>query len=273
MVNAYLNLWVQVPADSNVTILDFRGAPWVRFTPDGVAVNHNSQEYYLSQVPVPAVPPAGLTRKTPPRWVQVSRGHAYAWREGRLHALATIALAPGQSYVGSWRIPVVINGRPGAITGGVWHRGAPSIVWFWPVLVLLTCALAAWRMRSPELDRRLANWLALVLLALVAIGMGGKYLHGSPTVTASNVVLLLVMLAILGWVAGRLLGGRAGGPLLLVTAVIALWAGLTLLPVLTHGYALVILPLFLVRVIAAALLGGSLSLTLFGVRMLDRLPV
>lgn len=272
VVDAYLNLWVKVPPHADVTILDFRGAPWVRFTPAGVAINHNSQEYYLSQVPVPAVPPTGLTRTTPPRWVRVSSGHAYVWREGRLHALATIALAPGQSYVGSWRIPVLINGRAGSIVGGVWHRGAPSVVWFWPVLVLLLCALAAWRLRSPDLDRRLSLWLALLLLALVAVGMGGKYLHGSPAVTAGNVVLLVVTLAVLGAVAGRLLGGRFGGPLLLVAAVIALWAGMTLLPVLTHGYALVALPIFLVRVIAATLLGGALSLALFGVRMLDRIP-
>jgi len=272
-VNAYLNLWVRVPADAHVTILDFRGAPWVRFTPSGVAVNHNSQEYYLSQVPVPAVPPSGLTRTTPPNWVQVSSGHAYAWREGRLHALATIALAPGQSYAGSWRIPVTVNGDRGAILGGLWHRGAPSIVWFWPVLVLLVSAIAAWRLRSPELDRRLSAGLALLLLALVAVGMGAKYLHGSPTVTAGNVALLLVMLAVLGGVAGRLLGGRSGGPLLLVVAVIALWAGLTLLPVLTHGYALVVLPLFAVRAIAATLLGGALSLALFGLRRLEGLPL
>ena len=272
VVDAYLNLWVKVPPHADVTILDFRGAPWVRFTPGGVAINHNSQEYYLSQVPVPAVPPTGLTRTTPPHWVRVSSGHAYVWREGRLHALATIALAPGQSYVGSWRIPVLINGSAGSIVGGVWHRGAPSIVWFWPVLVLLLCALAAWRLRSPDLDRRLSLWLALLLLALVAVGMGGKYLHGSPAVTAGNVVLLVVTLAVLGAVAGRLLGGRFGGPLLLVAAVIALWAGVTLLPVLTHGYALVALPIFLVRVIAATLLGGALSLALFGVRMLDRIP-
>lgn len=272
-VNAYLNLWVRVPANARVTILDFRGAPWVRFTPGGVAVNHNSQEYYLSQVPVPAVPPTGLSRTTPPHWIKVSSGHAYAWREGRLHALATIALTPGQNYAGSWSIPAIVNGSRGKITGGLWHRGAPSIVWFWPVLVLLACALAAWRLHSPELDRRVSAGLGLLLLALVAIGMGGKYLHGSPSVTAGNVVLLLVMLAVLGAVAGRLLGGRFGGPLLLVIAVIALWAGLTLLPVLTHGYALVVLPLFLVRAIAAVLLGGALSLALFGVRMLDSVPV
>jgi hypothetical protein len=272
VVNAYLNLWVKVRPRADVTILDFRGAPWVRFTPSGVAINRNSQEYYLSQVPVPAVPPPGLTRTTPPRWITVSGGHAYAWREGRLHALATIALAPGQHYVGAWRIPAVVNGRRGEISGGVWHRGAPSFVWFWPALVLLACALAAWRLRSPSLDRRLANGLALLLLALVAVGTGGKYLHGSPAVTPGNVALLLITLAVLGAVAGRLLGGRFGGPLLLLAAVLALWAGLTLLPVLTHGYALVALPLFLVRAIAATLLGGAPSLALFAVRMLDPVP-
>jgi hypothetical protein len=272
VVNAYLNLWVKVPPAAHVTILDFRGAPWVRFSPAGVAVNRNSQEYYLSQVPVPAVPPKGLTRSTPPHWLGVSSGHAYAWREGRLHALATVALAPGQHYVGSWQIPVRVNGRLGTIRGGMWHQGAPSMVWFWPALVLLTCALAAWRVRSPELDRRIARWLALLLVVLAAVGMGGKYLHGSPAVTTGNVVLLLVTLAVLCAVAGRLLGGRFGGPLLLVTAVISLWAGLTLMPVLTHGYALISLPIFLVRVLAATLLGGALSLALFAVRQLDRIP-
>lgn len=272
VVNAYLNLWVKVPPAAHVTILDFRGAPWVRFTPAGVEINRNSQEYYLSQVPVPAVPPAGLTATTPPRWLRVSGGHAYAWREGRLHALATIALAPGQHYVGSWRIPVTVNGSPGTIAGDMWHRGAPSVVWFWPVLVLLACAVAAWRLRSPELDRRVSLRLALLLLVLVGVGMGGKYLHGSPAVSAGNVALLLVTVAVLGGVAARLLGGGFGGALLLATAVISLWAGLTLMPALTHGYALVSLPLFVVRAIAATLLGGSLSLALFAVRLLDRAP-
>lgn len=269
VVNAYLNLWIKVAAHAHVTVLDFRGAPWVRFTPSGVSVNRNSQEYYLSQVPVPAIPPPGLTRATPPHWVRVSGGHAYAWREGRLHALATIALAPGQRYVGSWRIPVVVAGRLATISGGMWHRGAPSAVWFWPALVLLTCALAAWRVRSRALDERIAHCLALLLLLLAAVGMGGKYLHGSPAVTAGNVALLLVTLLVLGAIAGRLLSGRLGGPLLLATAVIALWAGLTLMPVLTHGYALVALPLLLVRSIAVVLLGGAPSLTLFAVRRFD----
>jgi hypothetical protein len=263
---------MQVPATATVTVLDFRDAPWVRFSPSGVEINRNSQEYYLSQVPVPAVPPRGLTRNTPPHWVKVSSGHTYEWREGRLHALATITLAPGQSYIGQWRIPLTYNGRAALITGAIFHRGPPSVIWFWPVLVLIVCALAGWRVRSAELDQRLSRATALLLLVLVAVGMGGKYLHGSPGVSAGSVALLVITLAILGAVAARLLRGRSGGPLLIFTAVLALWGGLTLLPVLTHGYALVALPLFLVRVIATTLLGGALSLALFGVRALDRIP-
>jgi hypothetical protein len=273
VVNAYLNLWMKAPAAATVTVLDYGGAPWVRFTAAGVAINHNSVEYYLSQVPVPAVPPKKLTRRTPPHWVKVSSGHAYQWREGRLHALATIALTPGESYVGQWRIPLTINARATTITGGIWHRGSPSLLWFWPILVLIACALAAWRVRSAELDSRLSRGLALLLLACVAVGMGGKYLHGSPGVNAGSLALLVITLAVLGAITGRLLSGQSGGPLLIFTAVVALWAGLTLLPVLTHGYALVALPLFLVRVIAATLLGGAISLALFGVRALDRVPV
>ncbi len=270
VTNAYLNLWVRVPASSHVMVLDFRKVPWVRFTPSGVAVNQNSWQYYLSQVPVPAVPPVGLTRSTPPHWIQVSTGHSYQWREGRLHALAAIVLTPGHSYVGRWQIPVIVNGRVGRISGGIWHRGAPSIVWFWPVLVLIACALAAWRVRSVRLDRRLSRPLALLLLALVAIGMAAKDLHGSPYINAGNVGLLVITLVVLGVVAKRLLDGSRSGPLLLFTAVLALWAGLTLLPTLTHGYALVTLPLFVVRLIAAVLLGGGLSLALFGFRALDQ---
>ncbi|HWF55313.1 MAG TPA: hypothetical protein VG223_11820, partial [Solirubrobacteraceae bacterium] len=74
VVDGYLNLWVQVPPTARMTVLDFAGAPWVRFSPAGVAINRNSEEYYLSQVPVPAVVPAGLTATTPPHWVMVSSG-------------------------------------------------------------------------------------------------------------------------------------------------------------------------------------------------------
>ncbi len=268
VVDEYLNLWVSVAPDAHVTVLDFRGAPWVRFSPSGVAVNDHSEEYYLSQVPVPAVPPAGLTRTTPPHWVEVSSGHSYQWREGRLHALATVALAPGQSLIGKWHIAVVVNGRPGMIVGEIWHHGPPSGLWFWPALVIIACALAAWRVGSAPLDRRLSTGLALILLVLASIGIGSKYLHGSPGVSLGGVILLVITLAIVGAVARRILRPHSGW-LLLAAAVISTWVGVTLLPVLTHGYALVTLPIFPIRAITTTLLGGGLALVLFALRLLD----
>lgn len=273
VVDGYLNLWMSVAARESVVVHDFEGAPWVRFDRAGVQVNHNSQEYYLSQVPVPAVPPNKLTRSTPPHWVSVSNGHTYMWREGRMHALAAIALAPGISRVGTWTIAMTIAGHPATLVGALWYRGPPSIIWFWPILVFLCCALAAWRVRSPELDKRLGKVLTLALLVLIAIAMAGRYLHGRPGISPGNVVLLLVIIAALALAAGRVLSGRSGLPLLLATAVVALWAGLTLITVLTHGYVLLAVPAFVARSVTAALLGGSLSLALIGVRALDRVPV
>jgi len=271
VVDEYLNLWVSVSPRTRATVLDFRGAPWVRFSANGVSVNHNSQEYYLSQIPVPAVPPAGLTATTPPHWIKVSSGHSYQWREGRLHALATIALAPGQSLIGDWHIAIVVNGRHDLITGAIFHHGPPSGLWFWPAIVLIVCALAAWRVRSRLLDRRLSRGLALALLALAAVGMGSKYLHGSPGVSTGGVVLLLLTLAVFGTVAARLSRPHSGW-LLLLAAALTSWVGVTLLPVLTHGYALVALPLFVIRAITTTLLGGGVALVLFALRLLDADP-
>ena len=50
--------------------------------------------YYLNQTPAEQ-PPPGLGPDAPPSWHQVTTAHDYSWHDGRLHALATVALAPG----------------------------------------------------------------------------------------------------------------------------------------------------------------------------------
>ena len=82
-------MWLRVPAAQTVVVLDYRGAPYLRFSPAGVEVNHNSEMYYLNQTPVAETPPANLTASTPPDWHRVSGGQQYGWHDGRLHALAT----------------------------------------------------------------------------------------------------------------------------------------------------------------------------------------
>ena len=271
IVDGYLQVWMQVPPSETVEVLDYLGAPWVRFDRSGVYVNENSEMYYLSQTPVPETPPANLTRTTPPRWLHVSSGHAYMWRDGRLHAFAAIALAPGTTFISSWRLPIRVDGRPADISGGIWYAGTPSIVWFWPILVVLACILAAWRVRSPDLDRRLARGLAFALLVAIAVAGAGRELHGRPHVTVGQVVLLVAILAATGYGAWRLTSRRSGYLLLFVIAFASLWAGLILLPTLLHGYVLVALPGWLARTDTVVLLGGSVGLVLMALRTLDAL--
>ena len=97
------------------------------------------------------------------------------------------------------RIPLRIDGRLSSISGGLWHADNPSIVWFWPIVVLFVCALAAWRVRRPELDRLVARVLAITALIVVAIAGLGLQLHGRPTVTPFQLVELAAILAFVGW--------------------------------------------------------------------------
>jgi hypothetical protein len=153
-----------------------------------VAVNHNSAMYYLNQTPFAQTPPANLTARAPPSWHGVSGGHAYEWHDGRLHALASVALVPGVSFVGRWAVPFRADGRLAAIDGGLWHTENQSIVWFWPIVVLLACVLAARRVRRRRLDVLVARLLAVVgLIAVAVAGLGlGLQLHGRPTISVST---------------------------------------------------------------------------------------
>jgi hypothetical protein len=226
--------------------------------------------YYLSQTPVPATPPAGLTRASPPRWHQVSSGHSYMWRDGRLHALTTVALSPGTSYVGPWQIAIRVNGRLAMISGGVWHRDPPSLLWFWPAVVMIACVLAAWRLRRPGLDTALARAIASLLLVALAVAGLGRELHGRPQIAPGQYVLLAVILALLAAAAARVASRRAGYFLYLAIAFVSVWAGLTDLSAVLHGYVLLGLPAFAVRTATVVLLGGGASLVLAALRVLDQ---
>ena len=171
-------------------MLDYRGAPYLRFTHAGVQVNHNSAMYYLNQTPLAQTPPLDNGRATPPSWQQVSSAHDYGWHDARLGALSTIALPPGTRYVGRWSIPLLIAGRPASISGSVWYAPRPSIIWFWSIVVLLACVVAAWRVRRPSLDAGLARALGATSLVAFALGGAGQDLHGRPNVSSTQLVEL-----------------------------------------------------------------------------------
>lgn len=253
-------MWLRTAPRSTVVVLDYRGAPYLRFSPSGVEVNQNSAMYYLNQTPVAESPPSSLSNQSPPRWQRVSDGHAYEWHDGRLHALASVALAPGASYVGRWRIPLLVDGRPEAIAGSLWHADAPSIVWFWPIVVVFTCAMAAWRVRRAELDVRVARALGAAALIATAVAGLGRELHGRPDVSVLQLITLALILGFVAWGLRRVLVGPLGWFSLFAISALAIWEGVNLLPTLLNGFVLAAVPAFLARTAAVLALGSGAAL-------------
>jgi hypothetical protein len=267
VVDGDQRMWLRAPPSQTVVILDYRGAPYLRFSRLGVEVNHNSAMFYLNQTPFALTPPPGLGPRTPPNWARVSDGHEYGWHDGRLHALATVALNPGTSFVGTWRVPILLDGRSSAISGGLWHAPPPSIVWFWPIAVILFCVLAAWRVRRPELDRLTARVLGLGALAAVATAGLARQLHGRPTVSVFQLVELAAILAFVAWGFARVAWRRPGFFTYFVIAIIALWQGLELIPTLTNGFVLIALPAFVARAATVIAVGTAAGLLLLVFRL------
>jgi hypothetical protein len=250
--------------------VDYRGAPYLRFSSTGVAVNTRSSMFYLNQ-PVPVTPPPGLSPRARPHWEAAASGHTYSWHDGRLHALAAVALAPGQRFVGRWKIPLLVRGRPAAITGALYHAEDPSIVWLWPLAVVLLCLWAVSRLGRRRLDRVLARALGATALAGIAVLAVGHQLYGEPFVTPGQEIVLALVLAFVAAALTALVVTGPGSFLLIVISMAALWAGLEFIPVLFHGYVLMVVPAFLARVAAVACLacGIGLLVQLFAFRLAD----
>jgi hypothetical protein len=252
-------LWMRVDPRRTIEILDYQGAPYLRFSHAGVQVNAASAMYYLNQVPA-QLPPLRTGPGVGPRWSRVSAGHAYGWHDGRLHALATTAVSPGSRYLGTWSVRLRVDGAPGTIQGGLYYAPSPSIVWFWPILVALACVLAARRLRRPELDERVARGLAAAALAGFTVAVIGQGLHGRPSVSAGQGITLAVALAFTAWAAWRLLRRRHGWFTFFIVAAVVIWEGASLVAVLLDGYVLLALPAAVARVAVVTCLAAGVAL-------------
>jgi hypothetical protein len=267
VVDGDQRLWLRVTSGETVIVLDYRGAPYLRFSRSGVAVNRNSAMYYFNQTPA-EVPPSNLGPGTPPRWSTASGGHAYGWHDGRLHALATVAIAPGTAFVGRWSIPVRVNGAGSVIAGGLWHADDPSLVWFWPIVVLVACVLAARRVDRPELDLQLARALSVVALVGTGVAAAGRELHGRPGVSVFQMLTLAVIGAFVMWGSRRLLLRRARYSTYFAIGGVAIWEGANLLPTLLNGFVLAATPAFVTRTACVVCLGCGIGLLVIAWRLI-----
>ena len=159
----------------------------------------------------PVNPPIGLKRNAPERWLQVASGNSYQWHDGRLHAFALQAVAPGSAYAGPWRIPVRVNGR---LIRGVGLALVPG----WPIdrvalagrdscAVRLGCVAAAGSAdrRDGGAGRRGALRCSGSCLAAI-----GRDLHGRPGYRALASVELAFITAFSVWAAWRVASRSRG---------------------------------------------------------------
>ena len=269
IVDGYVRIWLKVPRNQTVVVVDYVGAPYLRFTQNGVAINHNSSMYYLNQTPVAEAPPADLKRTTPPQWHMISDGHTYEWHDGRLQDLANQALLPDTSYVGQWQIKLIVDGQTAFITGALFHHARPSIIWFWPIVVLLVCVFAGWRLKRPELDRLIARWLGVAAIAGFSVAAVARGLHGRPGVPAGQVVELGVVLAFAAWALYRIVVDRPGYFPYFAIAFVALWEGFNTAGTLINHYVLLALPAAVSRAAAVACLGAGAAILLLVFRLAE----
>jgi hypothetical protein len=259
IVDGDQRLWLRASPRLTAYVLGFEGEAYLRFSPEGVAVNVHSPAYYLNRLR-PLTPPAGLTPGTRPVWKQVSTGHTYEWHEDRLHALAAAARAPGAAYVGRWTVPVLVGGTMTRISGTLWHADDPSLVWFWPIAVLLGCLAALLRLREPRLEAATGAVLAGVTLVAATIGRLGRELYGRPTVSAGQMLLVAVTCAVAVGLVVLYLRREWRALACAVIAVLGIVQGLALVGTLLHGFVLSVLPAWLERAAAATSLAAGAGL-------------
>jgi hypothetical protein len=259
VVDGDQRLWLQVSPGVVAVVLGLRGEPYLRFSSRGVDVNTRSATYYLNRAR-PVIVPPGLTRSAPPDWKRITPGRSTSWHEDRLHALALAAHPSGNSFVGRWLVPLVVDGRRTAITGGLRHATRPSLLWFWPLLLVLACVPALLRLRDAGLDGVATVGLAGLALATATAARLGRELYGRPTVSTWQLVLAggscLVAVALLVLVLRRDWRSVAAGAI----GIVAVYQGLALLGVLRNGFVLAAIPAWVERTSAGASLASGAAL-------------
>ncbi len=253
------SLWLDVSSRSTVVVLGFSGEPYLRFTANGVQANRRSATWLLNRaLPGQTVPYSSPT--VTPLWATVSRGHAYRWHEDRLHGLALAARAPGSQFVGTWTVPLRIDGRPAQLRGSLRHVNPPSLLWLWPAIIVVAALPALLRLRRRRLNAMLATVLILVDVAAIAVAAAGYLLYGRPAVSLEQKVELMLTAAALALVL-RLLFLRPWQTLAVsLTGAIGFLVGLAWFGTLQHGHVNAAMPATVERGAIVVMLGAGLAL-------------
>jgi hypothetical protein len=153
------SLRLVVDRGTRVVVLGDLGEPMLRLD-NGVWVNLSS----------PTAQANRLVRRRGKGWKKIAGGRAFAWHENRLAPPPFVSGRYGA--VARWRVPLVVDGRPTAVSGSFWRVPRPPLLpWALGVAVAIALALAAMR-RRPRLRQ--------------ATSIGAGVVAGAAGVTAQS---------------------------------------------------------------------------------------
>jgi hypothetical protein len=165
VVNRDDQLLLQNTSGKTVVVVGYVDEPYARIDPDGtVFVNTDSQAYYINQERDGKVgTPAGVDSKGAPQWKEVSRTGRFEWHDHRRHWMSksdpeAVKDKSVRTKVFDWKVPVEVDGHPGAIIGTLFWTPAPSsslpvgaILAFAGVVIVLCVAVVIMRRRRAAL--------------------------------------------------------------------------------------------------------------------------
>lgn len=262
-------LALTVAPTATVVVLGYQGEPLLRFSPAGVELNERSPSAIADRLARRNAVPA-LDPRATPDWKHVSKSHHFAWHDHRLGP------TPGRAYpagnVGRWTIPLLVRGKPDAISGRLLHDAGPAL---WPWLVLLAAtacvAVAFARVRrrrnlvesAAYLGAAIGGVAAAVLSVSFSLVPGRSALDAWTTVVFCIVGIVVVLVLFHHSKASRhALAGFVG--------LLALFVGLSDAAVLVHGFVIASLPAPLVRTaVAVACSTGAVAATCAAVLVLE----
>jgi hypothetical protein len=258
VLDSDLRLQLRVAPGRLVIVLGLLHEPFLRFSPAGVEANLASPTAGSSRV----IDTAEAVASPGVHWRLIRRGHVFAWHDNRLRPVATVAGDPQRPRaVGSWKIPLIVDGRATALSGTELYAGAPS-PWPWlaPSALLVALAFLAGRRLSQRAQRLIASALLPVAVAGLSASWAGAILVGRATLAAELFAAAFACVSAIFLTVG--VAAAQGEKQLAVMALIGAFAATFALPLITifeHGFVLSALPGSVARISAAAAFVGGLS--------------
>jgi hypothetical protein len=247
---------IAVAKGHTLVVLGYLGEPFIRIDESGVAVNAASPTAASTRIVKRAARSSGST----PDWSPISHRRSIVWHDARVQGLP-----PGVRH-GSWRIPVVVDGRRTQVQGEISRLRRPAL---WPWLLIVLLFLGASLLLSLGRSRRLVRATAIAVGGLAGIAavltatgfaLDSYASPGSWIASFDEIVFAAVGFGMLIWARPSAHVAAVVGLGLLSVAV-----GLSKGQVFFHPLVLSVLPSSFARLCVSLAIGAGTAAAVLGV--------